>query len=175
MLKLICLTETVSLKMTIFEFNVSTKYKKSFVEYSTLKKVIDNKTVNVTRELVWRTGEFQVTITEDEFQKYCKDCNLNFSTIEGNEIRFFESMQKDDVLTFDESFPFQHEFLSSFDGCSDDYTISYDDGSDVEESIRDEIDSVLEDGDFYDLEDEHEYYMDDTKYEIHGELEIERI
>lgn len=162
-------------KMSSFEFNVSPKYKKSFVEYMTLQKKINEKVVKVTRELVWRTGEFSVTISEEEFKKYCQEKDLKIDTIENNEDKIFESLRKDGILAFDDSFPFEHEFLSSFDGCSDDYSIYYEDGSDVEDSIEEEINGILEEGDFYDLEDEHNYNIDDTRYEIHGDLDIERI
>ena len=159
----------------MFKFNVSPKYKKSFVEYTVMKKEIDNKIVKITRELVWRSGEIEINISKENFEKYCKDKNLQFSELNNNEYKLFESMKKSDVLTIDDSFPFEYEFLSSFDGCSDDYNVCYDDGSDVEDSIQEEIDNILEEGDFYDLEDDHGYNIDDTKYEMHGELEIQII
>ena len=114
-----------------------------------------------------------VTITDEEFQKYCKDKNLNFNKLENNENQLFESIQKNGVLILDDSFPFQYEFQSSFDGCGDDYNIIYDDGTEVEENIVDEIYSIIEEGDFYDLEDEHGHEVDETKYEIYGDLDIE--
>lgn len=155
------------------KLNISPKYKKSFVEYTILKKEINNKKVKITRELLWRTGEIEVTITEEEFQKFCKDNNLQLLKLKENEYKLFESLKKNNVLVFDDSFPFEYEFLSCFDGCSDDHNICYDDGSDVEESIEEEINNILEEGDFYDLEDNHGYLIDENKYEIYGELEIQ--
>lgn len=75
-------------------------------------------------------------------------------------------------MAFDDSFPFEYEFLSSFDGCSDDYSIRYDDGSDVEDSVEKEINEIIEEGDFYSLEDDHGYIISDTTYEIHGEFDV---
>lgn len=161
--------------MSKFEFNISPKYKKSFVEYTTLEKPINDKKIKITKELVWRSGEFSVTITNEEFEKYCKEKELKISELEGNEEKFFESFQENGVLVIDENFPLEHEFLSSFDGCSDDYNICYDDGSDVEDSIEKEIYGILEEGDFYDLEDDHGYQIVDTKYEMYGELDITRV
>ena len=158
--------------MSVFEFTVSPKYKKSFVEYTIVQKNINDKNVKVKRELVWRTGEIEVKITEEEFKKYTEDKELNISELEGNEDVLFDSLKKDDVLIVDDKFPFEHEFLSSFDGCSNDYYIYYEDGSDVEDSIEEEINNVLEEGDFYDLEDDHGYEIEDTIYELHGELDI---
>jgi hypothetical protein len=158
--------------METFRLNISPKYKKSFVEYTIIQKLINDKLVKVKRELLWRSGEIEVSITEDDLEKYCKDKELKFSKLQGNENLLFESLKKNDILTFDDSFPFEHEFLSSFDGCSTDYYIYHDDGSDVEESVEDEINNVLEEGDFYDLEDDHGYDIVDTIYEIHGDLDI---
>jgi len=160
--------------MSVFEFNVSPKHKKSFVEYTIVQKNINDKNVKVKRELVWRQGEIEVKITEEEFKKYLEDKELNISKLEGNEHILFDSLKKEDVLVFDDKFPFEYEFLSSFDGCSDDYYIYYEDGSDVEDSIEEEINNVLEEGDFYDLEDDHGYEIEDTIYELHGELDIEK-
>ena len=161
--------------MSSFEFNVSPEYKKSFVDYTTIEKKIDDKKIKVTREILWRFGEIQVTVTEDEFEKYVKDKDLEINKMENNEKEFFASLQKNGVLTFDDSFPFEYEFLSSFDGCGDDYNICYDDGSDVEDSVEEEINKIIEEGDFYDLEDYHNYTVVETKYEMHGDLDIYNI
>ena len=158
--------------MSVFKYNVSPKYKKSFVDYTTVEKKINDKKIKVTRETLWRFGEMEVTITKEEFERHVKDKDLKINTMENNEQEFFESLQEDGVLVFDDSFPFEYEFLSSFDGCSDDYSIHYDDGSDVEDSVEKEINEIIEEGDFYSLEDDHGYIIDDTTYEIHGELDV---
>ena len=152
---------------------ITPKYKKSFFEYTILKKEINNKKVKITRELLWRTGEIEVTITEEDFQKFCKDNNLQLLKLKENEYKLFESLKKNNALVFDDKFPFEYEFLSSFDGCSDYRNICYDDGSDVEESIEEEINNILEEGDFYDLEDNHGYCIDENFYEIIGGFEIQ--
>ena len=87
--------------MQSFEFNVAPEYKKSFVDYTTIEKKIDDKKIN--------------------------------------------------------------------------YNICYDDGSDVEDSVEEEINKIIEEGDFYDLEDYHNYTVVETKYEIHGDLDIYNI
>ena len=158
--------------MSVFKYNVSPKYKKSFVDYTTVEKKVNDKKIKVTRETLWRFGEMEVAITKEEFERHVKDKDLKINTMENNEQEFFESLQKDGVLVFDDSFPFEYEFLSSFDGCSDDYSIYYDDGSDVEDSVEKEINEIIEEGDFYSLEDDHGYIIDDTTYEIHGELDV---
>ena len=102
--------------MPSFEFNVAPEYKKSFVDYTTIEKRIDDKKIKVTREILWRFGEIQVTVTEDEFEKYVKDKDLEINKMENNE-----------------------------------------------------------EGDFYDLEDYHNYTVVETKYEMHGDLDIYNI
>ena len=65
--------------------------------------------------------------------------------------------------------------ISSWDGCSDDYSITYEDGSEVEEDIEQEIMNIIEEEGVYDLEDNHQFEMTDTAYEIDGDLDIQKI
>ena len=149
--------------MFIQNFNVSPKYKKSFIEFNYLEKKIDNKIIKIIQETVWRSGEINVMIDENKVKE--------FSNIE----ELFNSIKIHGILLFDENFPFEYEFDSSWDGCSTDYNISYEDGSDVEDELEEEIMTIIEEDGFYDLEDYHGYEMVDTKYEIDGELEIKQI
>ena len=149
--------------MSILNFNVSPKYKKSFIEFNYIEKKVDNKTIRIVREMVWRFGEFNVSISEDKLKEYKNVEDL------------FKSLQTNNVLVFDDNFPFENEFLSSFDGCSDDYQISYDDGSDLEEELEEEILNIIEEEGIYELEDNHGYQMVDTKYEIEGDLDIKLV
>ena len=149
--------------MSILNFNVSPKYKKSFIEFNYIEKKVDNKTIRIVREMVWRFGEFNVSINEDKLKEYKNVEDL------------FKSLQTNGVLVFDDNFPFENEFLSSFDGCSDDYQISYDDGSDLEKELEEEILNIIEEEGIYELEDNHGYQMIDTKYEIEGDLDIKQV
>ena len=149
--------------MSILNFNVSPKYKKSFIEFNYIEKKVDNKTIRIVREMVWRFGEFNVSISEDKLKEYKNVEDL------------FNSLQTNGVLVFDDNFPFENEFISSFDGCSDDYQISYDDGSDLEEELEEEILNIIEEEGIYELEDNHGYQMVDTKYEIEGDLDIKQV
>ena len=158
--------------MADVEIVVSPKYKKSFLESTIIQKRRDDKILKVTREVLWRTGEISVTITPEKFEKYCRDNDLKTFKLFSNERYLFETLQDDNSLVFDENFPFEYEFLSSFDGCSDDYTMKYDDGSEVENWIQEEINFIIEEGGFYDLEDDHGFEVVDTKYEIYGEFEL---
>ena len=149
--------------MTTLNFNVSPKYKKSFIEFNYLEKKIDDKIIKIVQEIVWRSGEINVMIDENKVKE--------FNNIE----ELFNSIKINKCLIFNEDFPFEYEFDSSWDGCSTDYNITYEDGSDVEEEIEEEIMTIIEEDGFYDLEDYHGYQMVDTKYEIDGELEIKQI
>ena len=145
--------------MPTLNFNVSPKYKKSFIEFNYLEKKIDDKIIKIVQEIVWRSGEINVMIDENKVKE--------FNNIE----ELFNSIKINECLIFNEDFPFEYEFDSSWDGCSTDYNITYDDGSDVEEEIM----TIIEEEGFYDLEDYYGYQMVDTKYEIDGELEIKQI
>lgn len=149
--------------MSILNFNVSPKYKKSFIEFNYIEKKVDNKTIRIVREMAWRFGEFNVSISEDKLKEYKNVEDL------------FKSLQTNGVLVFDDNFPFENEFISSFDGCSDDYQISYDDGSNLEDELEEEILNIIEEEGIYELEDNHGYQMVDTKYEIEGDLDIKQV
>ena len=149
--------------MSTIEFNVSPKYKKSFIEFNYLEKNINGKKIKLVRELVWRNGEINVTVDSEKFKEY--------SSVE----ELFNSIKKHEVLLFDDEFPFEYEFVSSWDGCSDDYNITYEDGSDVEEELEEEIMNIIEEEGIYELEDNHDFVMMDTTYEIDGELEIQKL
>ena len=149
--------------MSTVEFNVSPKYKKSFIEFNYLEKNINGKKIKLVRELVWRNGEINVTVDSEKFKEY--------SSVE----ELFNSIKKHEVLLFDDEFPFEYEFVSSWDGCSDDYNITYEDGSDVEEELEEEIMNIIEEEGIYELEDNHDFVMMDTTYEIDGELEIQKL
>lgn len=149
--------------MTTVEFNVSPKYKKSFIEFNYLEKNINGKKIKLIRELVWRNGEINVTVDSKKLNEY------------ENEEKLFNSLRTHGILLFNDDFPFEYEFQSSWDGCSDDYSITYEDGSDVEEELEEEIMNIIEEEGIYELEDNHEFEMTDTVYEIDGDLEIEKI
>ena len=55
------------------------------------------------------------------------------------------------------------------------YSLEYEDGSDVEEKLEEEIMNIIEENDVYYLEDYHDFMIIDTTYKINGELEIEKI
>lgn len=150
--------------MSTIEFNVSPKYKKSFIEFNYLEKKINGKKVKLVRELVWRSGEISVTVNTEKLQEF-----------NNNPEELFNSIRKHEVLLFNEDFPFEYEFLSSWDGCSDDYSLKYEDGSDVEEELEEKIMNIIEEEDVYHLEDYHDFMMTDTTYEIDGALDIEKI
>ena len=138
----------------------SPKFKKSFVEFNYLEKELDNKTIRVIRELVWRSGEINVQIEEQELN--------NFNNVE----ELFKSLQKHHTLLINDEFPYEYEFLSSYDGCLDDYSISYTDGSNVENKLENEILNIINEEGIDELEDNHGFSMIDTKYELCGELDI---
>ena len=75
--------------MSILNFNVSPKYKKSFVEFNYIEKKVDNRTIRIVREIVWRFGEFNVSISEDKLKEYKNVEDL------------FKSLQTNNVLVFD--------------------------------------------------------------------------
>ena len=149
--------------MSTIEFNVSPKYKKSFIEFNYLEKNFNGKKIKLVRELVWRNGEINVTIDSKKLNE--------FNSAE----ELFNSIRKHGVLLFNDKFPFEYEFQSSWDGCSDDYSITYDDGSELEDELEEEIMNIIEEEGIYELEDNHEFEMTDTTYEIDGDLEIEKI
>ena len=150
--------------MATVEFNVSPKYKKSFIEFNYLEKEVNGKRVKLVRELVWRSGEICVTVNAEKLQEF-----------NNNAEELFNSIRKHEVLLFNEDFPFEYEFLSSWDGCSEDYSLKYEDGSDVEEELEEKIMNIIEEEDIYHLEDYHDFVMTDTTYEIDGALDIEKI
>ena len=145
------------------EFNVSPKYKKSFIEFNYLEKNINGKKIILVRELVWRNGEINVMVDYEKFKE--------FNTPE----ELFDSIRISGALLFNDDFPFEYEFQSSWDGCSDDYSITYEDGSEVEEDIEQEIMNIIDEEGIYDLEDNHQFEMTDTTYEIDGDLDIKII
>ena len=149
--------------MSTVEFNVSPKYKKSFIEFNYLEKNINGKKIILVRELVWRNGEINVTVDTEKLNEFNSPKEL------------FNSIRKHGVLLFNDNFPFEYEFQSSWDGCSDDYSITYEDGSEVEEDIEQEIMNIIEEEGVYDLEDNHQFEMTDTAYEIDGDLDIQKI
>jgi hypothetical protein len=149
--------------MSIIEFNVSPKYKKSFIEFNYLEKIVNNKNLRVIRELVWRHGEINVSIDENKLKE--------FNNVE----ELFNSIKKHNILIFDDEFPFEYEFVSSWDGCADDYEVTFVDGSEVDDKIEDEIMEVIEEDGYYELEDSHGYDMSETIYEIDGELNIKKV
>ena len=87
----------------------------------------------------------------------------------------FNSIKKHQVLLFNDEFPFEYEFVSSWDGCSDDYSLTYEDGSEVEEELEEEIMNIIEEEGIDELEDNHDFIMTDTIYEIDGELDIQKL
>ena len=149
--------------MSTVEFNVSPKYKKSFIEFNYLEKNINGKKIILVRELVWRNGEINVMVDYEKFKE--------FNTPE----ELFDSIRISGALLFNDDFPFEYEFQSSWDGCSDDYSITYEDGSEVEEDIEQEIMNIIDEEGIYDLEDNHQFEMTDTTYEIDGDLDIKII
>ena len=149
--------------MSTVEFNVSPKYKKSFIEYNYLEKIIDDKKIKLVRELVWRNGEINVLVDYEKFKEF------------NNAEEMFNSIRHNGVLLFNDEFPFEYEFISSWDGCSDDYSLTYDDGSEVEEELEEYIMNIIEEEGVYDLEDNHQFEMTDTTYEIDGDLDIKII
>lgn len=149
--------------MSKIEFNVSPKYKKSFIEYNYLEKIIDDKKIKLVRELVWRNGEINVMVDYEKFKEF------------NNEEELFNSIRHNGVLLFNDKFPFEYEFISSWDGCSDDYSLTYDDGSEVDEELEEEIMNIIEEEGVYELEDNHDFELTDTTYEIYGDLDIKII
>ena len=149
--------------MSFSEFTISPKFKKSFVEFNYLEKNINNKKIKLIRELVWRNGEINVSINNKKLKE--------FNTIE----ELFNSITKHNILLFDNKFPFEYEFVSSYDGCSDDYSLSYEDGSDIEEELENKIMNIIEEEGVYELEDNHNFEMVDTTYEIYGKINIKKI
>ena len=79
------------------------------------------------------------------------------------------------LRSFLDEFKFEYEFVSSWDGCYDDYSLKYDDGSNVEEELEEEIMSIIEEEGIDELEDNYDFLMIDTTYEIDGELDIQKI
>lgn len=149
--------------MSTIEFNVSPKYKKSFIEFNYLEKISDGKKIKLVRELVWRNGEINVIVDYEKFKEF------------NNAEEMFNSIRQHGVLLFDDKFPFEYEFVSSLDGCSDDYSLTYDDGSEVKEELEEKIMNIIEEEGVYELEDNHNFEMTDTTYEIDGDLNIKII
>tara|TARA_Y100000590_G_scaffold110414_1_gene125878 strand:- start:1629 stop:2081 length:453 start_codon:yes stop_codon:yes gene_type:complete len=149
--------------MSVVEFNVSPKYKKSFIEYNYLEKNIKGKKIKLVRELVWRNGNIIVIVNNNKFKEF------------NNAKELFNSIKKHQVLLFNDEFPFEYEFVSSWDGCSDDYSLTYEDGSEVEEELEEEIMNIIEEEGIDELEDNHDFIMTDTIYEIDGELDIQKL
>ena len=149
--------------MLTVEFNVSPKYKKSFIEFNYLEKNVNGKKIILVRELVWRNGEINVTVGIEKLNQF------------NNPEELFNSIRKHGVLLFNDNFPFEYEFQSSWDGCSDDYSITYEDGSEVEDELEEKIMKIIEEEGVYELEDNHEFEMTDTTYEIDGDLDIQKV
>ena len=149
--------------MNVFKFNVSPKYKKSFIEFNYFEKNINNKKIKVIRELVWRFGDIVISVDNKKIKKFK---NIN---------ELLNSIKKDGVLLFNDDFPFEYEFVSSWDGCSDDYFLSYEDGTDVEKNLEEELMNIINNDGIYNLEDNHGFILCDTIYEISGELNIKKL
>ena len=149
--------------MSVVDFNVSPKYKKSFIEFNYFEKNINGKKIKLVRELVWRDGEINVTVDKEEFKKF------------KNADELFNSIKKHEVLLFNDEFPFEYEFVSSWDGCYDDYSLKYDDGAEVEENVEEGIMNIIEEEGIDELENNHDFIMIDTTYEMDGELVIQEI
>ena len=149
--------------MSVINFNVTPKFKKSFIEFNYLEKKVNDKTIQVIRELVWRGGDIVVSIEENKLKE--------FNNVE----ELFETIKKNNVIIFDDNFPFEYEFDCSWDGCYDDYDISYTDGSEISDETEETILDIIINESFYDLEDNHGYQMVDTKYEIDGDLIITKL
>jgi len=146
--------------------------KKSFNEFTTLKKTSNGLVTFVTEELLWRFGEVSVSFTNEELKKYCDDNDLDVKAFNGCEDKIFNYLKdEDDILCFNGNFPFEFEFLSSNDSCYSEYTIDCGDDKEFELKIRDIID---EEG-LYVLEDDYGYIVYETKWEIYGELDIKKI
>ena len=148
---------------TIYRYDVSPRNKKSFIEINYLEKEINNKKVIIKQELVWRIGKVIVIIEKDKVQDFHSTKDL------------FESINKDNSLIFNDNFPFEWEFISSWDCCATDYSINHVDGTNVEESLEEELMNIIDEEGIYELEDNHDFIMTDTVYEIYGELDIYHI
>ena len=129
-------------------FIISPKYRKSLVEVNTIEKEINGVKYQVKKTTVWRTGEFNIWLDDDEYKKLMK---MNNETI---------------YLT-----DYETEFLSSYDACSVYYEVYRGDDLIEDGDIYFDIMDII-DEDYYLLEDENGWFMTELIYVINGGFEI---
>lgn len=157
------------------KFLILPKYKKNFVEFTKLEKQLENgEYVYVTEEMVWRFGEIIVNLYESDFKQICEEHNLTSNLIHEHPYEFFKQITNDNTLTFNEDFPFEYEFVGSYDGCCNDHYITYSNPDKADKTIEYEIYNILDVDGFNELEEKLDFMCTDCTYEIYDDFELEK-
>lgn len=134
-------------------YKISAKYKKSTFSHEYWENFIADKKVVIIITTLWRWGEFNITINDDNKK---------------------EIMDKENIIINN----YENEFINTTDGCERSVKIE-NFGSYTEEEqqkilnlIYEDIDNeIILDEDI--LEEENGWQLDDTLYEIHGGCDLE--
>jgi hypothetical protein len=135
-------------------YNISPKFKKSLLERQIYKKSINNHTYTIYRDILWRQGEFEITVVD--------------------ETDLPDPNSTDEITLSD----YDYEFISTWDGCDETIAL-YNDINDNEITsgpVYNTIHKIInETSDFNTLEDDHDWELDDTDYIIYGGCDIEKV
>ena len=144
------------------EFEITPRYKKSFLEYTIYSK----NNIDIIQETLWRTGEIIVRIYNEDYKHICDNNNLSHELLDTNINHVFHTLKNNDILSFNIDFPFEYEFSYSYDGCGSEYEII--------NANLDEKQLLLNiiDDDYNKLEDELDYQITDVYYNIYNEIDI---
>lgn len=134
-------------------YKISAKYKKSTFSHDYWKNIVSGKKVVIIITTLWRWGEFNLTIDDDEKK---------------------ELSNKESIIINN----YENEFINNIDSCERTLKIeNFDSYSEEEqEEIKNLIYKDVEDEVILEesiLEEENGWELDDTIYEICGEYDLE--
>ena len=109
-------------------FILEPKWKKSVYEFDRYRKVADDGTaIYATRETCWRYGKWIVSVpeTNKECDEYLENHSMDLEDYGGTYEELKESLMpsEDEETAFHEMDDYDHEFIETWDGCSEDWSV----------------------------------------------------
>lgn len=138
------------------KYSISNKYKKSFIEYETYEKIINDTTYTFTVELGWRYGSIKIEVP-DEYTKEQVENTLN------------KLYEKEGLLNI-ENIPFDWSIDECIDGCNLEYEIP----DNIPDTIREELEEHIVGHGILSVE-EIGWYEEGCRYEIIDEYELKEV
>jgi hypothetical protein len=135
-------------------FRIEPTYKKSVIEWTIFKREVDGKPQFLRKELGWRWGEFLIRVPDTVDEKLEWAQGMGYDNVETclEEYYGLEDITEDSLLEallpdtdddYIELEDYEHEMLSTWDGCWDDWSINLP-GQDDDVMDEEEKDSILE-------------------------------